>query len=154
MNDNICDQPVHWQESVCDQIYWICEQRRKMTQQPAQQLEYDLRLIDIMQLCILPLADGTWTSASSEGDIFFDSETVGVPRELDLRLLSADIKPNTILREWDFLSDLGATHQVDVDFFLKRLVHLNAKGCDDEETIRSTYEQIQARFEENPKGTL
>ena len=69
----------------------------------------------------------------------------------DLPFLSVT---NPMLREWDFLSDLGATHQVDVDFFLKRLVHLNAKGCDDEETIRSTYEQIQARFEENPKGTL
>jgi hypothetical protein len=67
-----------------------------MTQQLAPQSEYDLRLIDIMQLCILPLAGGTWTSASSEGDIFFDSETVGVPRELDLRLLSADIKPDTL----------------------------------------------------------
>jgi hypothetical protein len=61
---------------------------------------------------------------------------------------------NPELREWDFLSDLGVTYQVDGDFFLKRLVRLSAEGCDDEETIRNTYEQIQARFEENPKGIL
>jgi hypothetical protein len=356
MNHNIRDRPSTWQESVCHQLYFICERRRKTTRNP--------RLVDIMQLCILPLADGTWTSASSEGDILFDSETSNVPRELHLRLLIADIKPNTLryllfsslgvkradpqaiatkilelhrggsylqsresfiqharflydhryskgvprptdlrvvaqegyivkgtevycdfpdiqrtirltevlpapakflhsdylkeqdwwnwlredvgvkyfpclvndgdlsptflkltqttdtqrlltlvkeswsqwqgslstntesrlgeiqvtcedgskhslnatylrrpglmkysdlpflpvtnpeLREWDFLSDLGVTHQVDGNFFLKRLVRSSAEGCNDEEMIRSLYEQIQARFEENTKGIL
>jgi hypothetical protein len=364
MNQHICDQPAPWQESVCDQLYSIYEQRNKTMQHPAPQSQYDPRIVDIMPLRILPLGDGTWTSASSKGDIFFDSETVGVLRELDLRLLTADIKPNTLryllfgalgvkradpqviatkilelhrrgshlqsresfiqqarflythrysvgvprptdlrvidqkeyivegtkvycdfpdiqrtiklsevlpsraqflhrdyldthdwynwlredvginyflrlvdggdlsptfweltrttdtrslltflketwpqwqgslsansesqlgdvevtcedgskhclnatylrraglmkypdlpflpvtnpaLREWDFLSDLGVTHQVDGDFFLKRLICLSAEGCDDEDMIRNTYEQIQARFEENPKGIL
>ena len=61
---------------------------------------------------------------------------------------------NLALWEWDFLSDLGVTHQVDGDFFLKHLICLNAEGCDDEDLIRNMYEQIQACFKKNPKGIL
>jgi hypothetical protein len=55
-------------------------------------------------------------------------------------------------RDWDFLSELGVTHKVDGVFFIKNLVRLKEENSNDESIIQETYEQIQARFDDDAEG--
>jgi len=45
MNQHICNQPAPWQESVCDQLYSIYEQRSKRCNIQHPQSKYDPRLV-------------------------------------------------------------------------------------------------------------
>jgi hypothetical protein len=113
MNHIICDQPNAWQESTCNRLYHIYRAYQTSVQQATDETApattpqssrkqiLDKPLIDIVGLCILPLSDGTWTSADSKGDIMFDSALVDIPRDLDLRVLSPIVKSHT-LRYWLF----------------------------------------------------
>lgn len=134
MNDIICDQPDTWHDFVCTQLYWMYKENRPTTQgseasaeptEVAQAPIPDPLLADIMSLCILPLSDGTWTSADSKGDIFFDSKLVGVPQDLNLRLLRADI--TSFSHRYFLFSALGVK-TADPEVVATRILELHRCG--------------------------
>jgi hypothetical protein len=104
MNSKICDQSERWQESTCQRLYHIYRAHLPSIWQSTLDLglEHTLELTqeqknvkalsDITQLRILPLSDGTWTSADSKGDIMFDCPLVGIPGDLDVRVIGAGVK--------------------------------------------------------------
>lgn len=76
MSSQMDRQPPAWHEAVCRILHGIC---------------YGYMYSEIRGLCILPLGDGSWISANSSSDIYFDSKLAGVPQDLGLRILKADI---------------------------------------------------------------
>src|SRR5882762_8224145 len=76
-------QSTIWHEAVCQKLYEIPNTRtgrRNLS-------------LDIWQLPILPLSDGSWASGSSDSVIFFDTELAGIPQDLGIQFLEADISP-------------------------------------------------------------
>lgn len=83
LKNRITTQPDTWHEAVCGQLLAFRRVRGQIRSEV-----YRLRLI--------PLRDGTWTSASEAGsDIYFDSKIAGIPEDLGLRLLSTKLAPGT-----------------------------------------------------------
>lgn len=116
MNHIICDQPDLWQESVCSRLSVIYHEYRK--QQSAQ-------ISEIRQVCILPLSDGSWVSASCERDIVFDSTSVGIPRDLGLRLVRADL--NDSVARPAFFRALGVK-TADPEMIATKILQLHVSG--------------------------
>lgn len=76
-------QSTIWHEAVCQKLYGIPNTRtgrRNLS-------------LEIRQLPILPLSDGSWASANSDSVIFFDTELAGIPQDLGIQFLEADISP-------------------------------------------------------------
>ncbi|KAL0952966.1 hypothetical protein HGRIS_007177 [Hohenbuehelia grisea] len=51
---------------------------------------------------------------------------------------------------WDFLKSLGVSADADVQFFTKLLLQMSQPGSTDRNAILLVYQQIAARFDENP----
>jgi hypothetical protein len=85
MRSQMSLQSTIWHEAICQKLYGIPN---------ASTGRRDLSL-EIRQLPILPLSDGSWVSAAGSPDsvIFFDTELAGIPRDLDIQFLEADISP-------------------------------------------------------------
>jgi hypothetical protein len=67
----------------------------------------------------------------------------------DLPLLPVDDPTNP---DWDFVRRFNVTVQVDGTFFLGRLIHLKDVQSLDEGVISDTYKQLEARFDDDPRG--
>ncbi len=50
---------------------------------------------------------------------------------------------------WDFLEKLGVATRISALFFVNKLVHMQAKGEKDYETVKDIYKQLDARFDED-----
>jgi len=50
---------------------------------------------------------------------------------------------------WDFLEKLGVATRISASFFVNKLVHMQAKGEKDYDTIEDIYKQLDARFDED-----
>jgi hypothetical protein len=50
---------------------------------------------------------------------------------------------------WDFLEMLGVATRISVSFFVNKLVHMQAKGEKDYDTVEDIYRQLDARFDED-----
>src|SRR6202040_1978019 len=72
-----------WHEEVCQKLYEIPNTRKGRR---------DLNR-EIHRLPIIPLSDGSWASGDSNSVIFFDTELAGIPQDLGIQFLEADISP-------------------------------------------------------------
>ena len=52
-------------------------------------------------------------------------------------------------RAWDFLEMLGVATRISASFFVNRLVHMQAKGEKDYDSVDNIYKQLDARFDED-----
>lgn len=52
-------------------------------------------------------------------------------------------------RAWDFLEKLGVATRLNASFFVNKLVHMQAKGEKDQDTVEDIYKQLDARFYED-----
>ncbi len=50
---------------------------------------------------------------------------------------------------WDFLEKLGVATRISASFFVNKLVHMQAKGEKDYDTVEDIYRQLDARFDED-----
>jgi hypothetical protein len=50
---------------------------------------------------------------------------------------------------WDFLDMLGVATRISASFFVNKLVHMQAKGEKDHDTVEDIYKQLDARFDED-----
>jgi hypothetical protein len=50
---------------------------------------------------------------------------------------------------WDFLEKLGVATRISASFFVNKLVHMQAKGEKDYDTVEDIYKQLDARFDED-----
>ncbi len=50
---------------------------------------------------------------------------------------------------WDFLEKLGVATRISASFFVNKLVHMQAKGEKDHDTVEDIYRQLDARFDED-----
>ena len=50
---------------------------------------------------------------------------------------------------WDFLEMLGVATRISASFFVNKLVHMQAKGEKDYDTVEGIYRQLDARFDED-----
>ncbi|KIM82107.1 hypothetical protein PILCRDRAFT_88871 [Piloderma croceum F 1598] len=123
MNHIICNQPDLWQESVCSRLSVIYHECRK--QQSAQKLMQNSTISEIRQVCILPLSDGSWVSASCERDIWFDSMEVGIPQDLGLQLVRADL--NDSVARPAFFRALGVK-TTDPEMITTKILQLHVSG--------------------------
>jgi hypothetical protein len=78
-------QSTIWHEAVCQKLYGIPNTRTGRR---------DISL-EIRQLPILPLSDGSWATGSSDSVIFFDTELAGIPQDLGIQFIEANIPPGS-----------------------------------------------------------
>ena len=133
-------QSTIWHEAVCQKLYEIPNTRTGRRDFSR----------EIRRLPILPLSDGSWASGSSDSTIFFDTELAGIPQDLGIQFLEADISPaswrhklfkNLGVREADcqFVANKILEHhrnnwphdsvQSIISHAIFMFVHRDSKGC-------------------------